>query len=105
MKKILAVIGRDVKSGTRDWLIIYLSLASIMIALILRSLIPSVSDSTLSVVVTEDTSPAFVEYLETKANVTQVKDLDALKERILRIDDILGVVENNGTYEIISQGN
>lgn len=105
MKKILAVIGRDVKSGTRDWLIIYLSLASIMIALILRSLIPSVSDSTLSVVVTEDTSPAFVEYLETKANVTQVKDLDALEERILRIDDILGVVEKNGTYEIIAQGN
>ena len=105
MKKLLAIIGRDIKSGTRDWLIIYLSLASIMIALILKALIPSVSDSTLSVVVTEDASPAFVEYLETKARVSQVKDLDALKQRVLRIDDILGVVEHSGEYEIITQGN
>lgn len=105
MKKILAIIGRDIKSGTRDWLIIFLSLASILIALILKALIPSVSDSTLSVVVTEDTSPAFIEYLEGKARVSIAEDMDALKERILRIDDILGVVETNGQYEIITQGN
>jgi len=105
MKKILAIIGRDIKSGTRDWLIIYLSLASILIALILKALIPSVSNSSLNLVVTEDTSPAFVQYLEGKAQVSLVSDQAALEERVLRIDDVLGVVETGGTYSIIKQGN
>jgi len=105
MKKILAIIGRDIKSGTRDWLIIYLSLASILIALILKALIPSVSNSSLNLVVTEDTSPAFVQYLESKAQVSLVSDQAALKERVLRIVDVLGVVETEGTYSIIKQGN
>lgn len=105
MKKILAIIGRDIKSGTRDWLIIYLSLASILIALILKALIPSVSNSSLNLVVTEDTSPAFVQYLESKAQVSLVSDQAALEERVLRIDDVLGVVETGGTYSIIKQGN
>lgn len=105
MKKLLAVILRDLQSGTRDWLIVYLSFASILIALILRILIPSVSDSTLRIVVTEDTTPDFLEYLESKARVTQVDDFTALKERVQRIDDLIGVFEQKGQMEIITQGN
>lgn len=105
MRKILAIILRDIKSGTRDWMIIYLSLASILIALVLRALIPSVSESTLNVVVLDDSPSAFTSYISDKANVSMVSDLEALEERVLRMDDILGVVAQGENFEIVKQGN
>ena len=105
MRKILAIILRDIKSGTRDWMIIYLSLASILIALVLRALIPSVSESTLNVVMLDDSPSAFTSYISDKANVSMVSDLEALEERVLRMDDVLGVVAQGENFEIVKQGN
>ncbi len=105
MNKIMAVIGRDIRSGTRDWLIIYLSFAAILIALILRALIPSVSSSALNVVMLENATPELITFIEANATVSFVDDEEALKERILRIDDVVGLKEVNGKFEIIKQGN
>ncbi|MBT9135758.1 MAG: hypothetical protein DDT34_00823 [Firmicutes bacterium] len=105
MNKILAIIGRDLKSGTRDWLIIYLSLASILVALLLRALIPSVGESTLSLVVLQDISPGLLAHLDDQARVSQVQNIAALRERVLRIDDVFGVVETDQGFEIVRQGN
>lgn len=105
MRKIIAIILRDIKSGTRDWMIIYLSLASILIALVLRALIPSVSESTLNVVMLDDSPSAFTSYISDKANVSMVSDLEALEERVLRMDDVLGVVAQGENFEIVKQGN
>jgi ABC-2 type transport system permease protein len=102
MRRILNIVGRDIKSGTRDWLVIYLAAAPIMFALVLKMLIPSVGDSTLNVAVYEDTPPAVVSYLETYAKVIEVVDLD---ERILRMDDVFGVVVKDSGIEIVAQGN
>jgi ABC-2 type transport system permease protein len=102
MRRILNFVIRDIKSGTRDWLVIYLAAAPIMFALVLKMLIPSVGDSTLNVAVYEDTPPAIVSYLETYAKVIEVNDME---ERILRMDDVFGVVVNNDKVEIVTQGN
>jgi ABC-2 type transport system permease protein len=106
MKKILAIISRDVKSGTRDWLIIYLSLASLLIALILRTLIPGLSSSSLSVVMLDNADSKLVDTLSERATILLVDSQEALEERILRLDDVYGVIEqSDGTYNIINQGN
>lgn len=105
MKKILAIIGRDIKSGLRDWLIVYLCIAALLMAFVLRLFIPTASGSPLHLVVLNETSDDLTHYLKTFAQVTEVKDLDTLNERILRIDDVIGVVELNDTFEIIVQGN
>ncbi len=102
MRRILNIVRRDIKSGTRDWLVIYLAGAPILLALILKMLIPSVGDSTLNVAVYEDTPPAVVTYLETYAKVIKVDDLE---ERVLRMDDVFGVVIDDERIEIVTQGN
>ena len=103
MKRIAAIVGRDIRSGIRDWLIVYLSIAPFIIALILRSLIPGVGDSLLSVVVL-DQNP-LVSSLEQVARVELVSDLESLEQRVLRMDDVFGIVYTRGAYELVVQGN
>lgn len=105
MKKIIAIVSRDVKSGTRDWLIMYLAIAPILIALVLKALIPGVSDTTLNVVLLEDTKGEVKTHIETYAKVTYVDDQAALEERVLRMDDVFGLTIDQDNYAIISQGN
>lgn len=103
MKKILVILGRDIKSGLRDWLIVYLSIAPFLIAFILRMLIPGAGDTALSVVVVEN-DPIAV-HIEEYARVETVKDIEALEERVMRIDDVIGIIAKDEGYEIVLQGN
>ena len=105
MRKFLAVISRDIKSGTRDWLIIYLSVAALLIALILRALIPGVNSSAMNVVFVEGTDTDLIAHVASHAKVGAVSDEAALRERILRMDDVLGVLVDGEQYKIIKQGN
>lgn len=106
MKKILAIVRRDVKSGTRDWLILYLSIAPILFALVIKALIPGVESSTLNVVLLEDVDKELSGYVENYAEVEYVDSMEAMEERVLRMDDIYGVTEGESeVYRIIRQGN
>jgi ABC-2 type transport system permease protein len=105
MKKILAIVGRDIKNGTRDWLIIYLTIAPILFAFIIRALIPSVSSSGLNVVLMEGADNALTEHLSTFATVEYASDMEKMEERILRMDDVFGVIPDSNGIEILKQGN
>lgn len=106
MKRIFAFIQRDLKSGTRDWLILYLSMAPILFALILRALIPGVESSTLDVVLLESTPPALVDYMDELAQVELVSTAKALEERVLRTDDVYGILEGDEkSLRLVRQGN
>ncbi|GAB6088828.1 ABC transporter permease [Spirochaeta dissipatitropha] len=103
MKRILAIVGRDVRSGLRDWLIVYLSIAPFLIAFILRALIPGVGDSLVNVVLLED--DPLRPRLERIAQVETVATLEKMEERVLRMDDIYGVLSTDSGFELIRQGN
>jgi len=105
MKRILAIVSRDIKSGTRDWLIMYLAIAPILIALVLKALIPGVSDTTLNVVLLEDTPVELQEHIEKYAKVSYVEDQDLMEDRVLKMDDVFGLKIEGEDYKIISQGN
>lgn len=103
MKKILAIVKRDIKSGMRDWLIVYLSLAPFLIALILRTLVPSVGDTTVNVVTLTD--DPIVSAIESFVNLETVNTLALLEARVKKMDDVFGIVSKENGYELITQGN
>lgn len=105
MKRILSIVFRDIKSGTRDWLILYLSIAPILFAVILKMFIPSAGDTSINFVILEESNHLLENHLSAYSNVETVKDLEKLEERVLRIDDVFGVVMNSGGPELIVQGN
>lgn len=105
IRRIYAIMQRDFKSGTRNFLIIYLSVAPFLLAFLLKTLIPGVGSTTVKIVVPETTESAFVQYLESYGKVETAADMEKIEERILRTDDIFGIVPENDTYRIVQQGN
>jgi ABC-2 type transport system permease protein len=105
IKRIAAIIGRDILSGTRDYLMIYIFIAPFLLAFALKSLAPGVGAASVKMVVPEDTEQALYNYLENYGKVETIRDSYDIEERVLRTDDIFGVIEKEGKYEIISQGN
>ncbi len=103
MKKILALVGRDVKSGFRDWLIMYLAMAPFIIALVLRLLMPSASESLLNIV-TLESDPLSMQ-LNSYAHVSVVTTMEALEERVLRMDDVIGILSQGEHVTMVLQGN
>lgn len=105
MKKILAIFLRDVKSGVRDFLALFILCAPLLFALVLKLLIPGFGDSTMTVAAGPDLPPPLVERLESFSRVERLKDRKAVEERVLRLDDAFGLVADGESYIIVSQGN
>lgn len=104
MKKIVTIAGRDVKSGLRDFLIVYLTVAPLIIALLLRVFIGGAAEAPLTVAVFDDGAPLSAE-LTPYVRVERYTSRAALVERVLRIDDVFGVIATPRGYELIWQGN
>ncbi|HSL85498.1 MAG TPA: ABC transporter permease [Bacteroidales bacterium] len=105
MKKILAIIGRDTKSGMRDFMIIYILIVPFIIAVILNMLTSSVSQSVLNLGVDESISQEELTYLEGYADVEVFSSEEALIDRVENLDDIYGIVRKGDKFEVIRQGN
>lgn len=104
MKRILFIARRDLKSGLRDFLVVYLFLAPVLFSLLLRLFAGGVAASPLRVAVFED-GAAIASALVDYAHVEQFATRDALLERVLRLDDVLGVVATSAGHELVAEGN
>jgi ABC-2 type transport system permease protein len=105
LKKILAVTGRDLKSGLRDTMILYILIAPILLAVILKGMVPSVGSSIVHMAVDDSVSSEVVQYLEEHGKVERFDSADAMMKRIQAIDDIFGIQQDGETFKIIREGN
>ena len=105
MKKIFEILKRDLKSGTRDSMILYILVVPFLIAVVLYAVTGSVSESGLTLLVPESLDSEETEYLEKFAKVTVVASEDAVAERVLDLDDVYGVLKKGDGYEVVAQGN
>ncbi len=96
---------RDLKSGTRDFLIIYIMIAPFLLAFILRALIPSAGSATINIAVDDTISKTMITYLEDYGKVEQLDSIENIKTRVTKMDDVFGLVKTEHGYEIINQGN
>lgn len=92
LKRILAVTMRDIKSGIRDSMIVYILLAPILIALVLKAFIPAAGDTLINVAVPKGTDPSFVQMLKEHGTVEILEDRDSIIKRVSMTDDIFGLI-------------
>lgn len=105
LRKIFAIFLRDTVSNRRDFLALYIIIVPIIFAILINLVTPSINDTTVNLAMIEGENPEMVEHLESYAKVSTYDDLDAIEERVMRRDEVFGVVKDGDTYRIIAQGN
>lgn len=103
IKRILQIIKRDLKSGMRDAMIIYIVAAPILIALLMRLFIPSVNSASMQFAVLEEDHHLY-EHLRQYGKVENFENIDELQDRIKNVDDVVGIVGDQGSFRVILEG-
>lgn len=107
MKRIFSIFSRDMASNLREFLLVYILIAPLLLALGLRFFIPSVNATTgltfaLDARVEEEIRTEFAKY----GQVELYTDIEELKNRVKGIDDVSGVIRlETGKYQLVLEGN
>lgn len=105
LKRVLTIFYRDIKSGTRDYMIFYILIIPLVLAALLRAFIPSAGANVIKMAVMEDADQAFVQLLEEHGKVETFSSREKIINRVGAADDIFGVIASGNSVEIISAGN
>jgi len=108
MNRLAALIGRDLRASLRDFLPVYILVAPLLLATVLRLILPAAQSSSLNLVTTADADPAVVDRLAEYASVEVVDDEAALLGRVNGLDDAPGVLPTGDAaapYQLVLQGN
>ena len=103
--KALKIFRKDLLIGSRDMLMVYIVIIPILLAVGIRLLAPGIADNAIRIAVLEDEKPEFVQYLESMAKVERFPDRQSLERRVLKRDDVTGLVFNGSHFYMITEGN
>lgn len=103
MNRIFSIVKRDLKSSFRDALIVYIIIAPLGLAFLLRMFLPNLDNASVQFAVLEEEGE-LAAYLEEFGRVETFLNTDDLEDRILEADDVIGVVKAQD-YEVILEGN
>lgn len=104
-KKIWTIFMRDLKVNSRDFLALYIFIFPVIFAIAINLLTPSVNDTTVSLALVEGENSSQVAYFEDFAKVELFKDVESIRNRVLKRDNIIGIVPDAEGYYILTQGN
>lgn len=105
MKRILNITKRDIKSSFRDYMVLYIMIAPLIIAFILTFFIPSAESATFNIALDSSVETELIKEFEKYGSVEIFNNKNELSNRVLGIDDVIGLTKINGEYEIIAEGN
>ena len=105
MRRIWSLFMRDLRVNTREFLTLYIMVVPILFGIVINLIAPGINDTTVSLALVEGESPEMVTYMEDFAKVHTFQDLAEVEDRVLKRDDVFGIVMENGTYTVLKQGN
>jgi ABC-2 type transport system permease protein len=105
MKRILNLLRQDFTNTLRDNILIYSLFGPLLITLGARLFMPAVDQAALTIAVQEGVDPAAVQRLEQIGRVMLLPDAAAVEARVLRPDDVPGVVLSGGAPALVLEGN
>ena len=105
MKRILNITKRDIKSSFRDYMVLYIMIAPLIIAFILTFFIPSAESTTFNIALDSSIETELIKEFEKYGSVEIFNNKNEISDRVLGIDDAIGLTKNDRQYEIIAEGN
>ncbi len=104
MKKIASILARDISIARKDPLALWIFIAPVFLAVIVRLVTPGINDTTVNLAIQSDVPEAYITAVSSFASVQVVDDLDAVIDRVLQRDEVIGVVNNDGALTLVTQG-
>lgn len=105
LKKITAIMLRDLKSGLRDFMVIFIMVIPFLLAFALSLFVPSAGATTYQFAVDEKVGADVIEYLAKVGKVEVIGEGKSVEERVLQNDDIAGIKKDGNRFEILLEGN
>ncbi|MCH4887981.1 ABC transporter permease [Acidaminobacter sp. JC074] len=105
MKRILSIAIRDFKSSVRDFIALYIMVSPIVLAFLIASFVPATESGMMTLAVDKSVTQETLSYVSPYAHVEVFDNRQDLEDRVNALDDVIGLVEDHGTYEILKEGN
>jgi ABC-2 type transport system permease protein len=105
MKKVYGVFQRDLKISVKDPMALWMILMPLILALIILWIAPGITESVPSLAVDQNLDSSFVQALSKYADVETLADSEAVRERVLRRDTVIGLIAGENGPVLVQQGN
>jgi ABC-type multidrug transport system permease subunit len=105
LRKILRIFRKDAKIATRDAMLMYIIVIPIILAVGILLFAPGISDSSIKFAMLKSDSKDYISYMENYAQVELFDSVEELERRVLKRDDVPGIVSTGNSYELIVEGN
>ncbi|MFH1513362.1 MAG: hypothetical protein ABIG45_08440, partial [Bacillota bacterium] len=105
MRKAMSVLRRDLKIALKDPLALLVVIAPLIVALIISWMSPGITETTVNLAVDAELSPSYADTLAGYASVETLDGAAAVRERVLRRDEVIGLIPGNSGPVIVRQGN
>ncbi|HSM26216.1 MAG TPA: ABC transporter permease [Anaerolineaceae bacterium] len=104
-RRILNLLQQDWTNALRDNILLYMMIAPILLALGARFFLPSLNENQYTFAVQAGMDTQLVERLDLIGNLEVMETSDLVKERVLRSDDVPGLILVNGKPTLVMEGN
>jgi ABC-2 type transport system permease protein len=104
-KRIYSLFRQDLVNTLRDNLLLYILFAPLLLAFGAKMFLPSLDQSSLVFAVQAGIDPKTINRLEKIGSVQVYPDAEAVKARVLRSDDVPGLVINSQSPVLVLEGN
>jgi ABC-2 type transport system permease protein len=102
-KKLIAVFLRDMKVSLRNFIALYIIVFPIIFAVIINLFTPGISDTMVNLALLEEDKDQ-IDYFEKVANIELFETEEEIENRVMRRDDIIGVLPSGQNYYALTQG-
>ena len=105
IKRIISLMRKDIIGATRDNFMIYIFIAPILLAVMLRMFMPAIENVSISFAVSSEVDIQIIEKLRSYGTVYLFKNEQEVSNRVNRVDDVPGILQKDGQIVVIFEGN
>lgn len=106
IRKIFLIFKRDLKTGIRDFMTLYIIMVPVIFAIMINVFSPGINDTTVEIVLLQGENQKQEEYFKQFAKVETLDTIEEVEERVKKRDNIVGVLPSTkDEYFILTQGN
>lgn len=105
LKKIWTIFIRDLKVNTRETITLVILIIPLLLAVGINLITPGINDTTVNVALVNGENKEKEEYFDKFAHVELLGSAVEVEDRVMQRDSVLGILNENGNYVILTQGN